>query len=50
MKPKRAFIGTFPCFLCAKKVRVYDWLPECVLCPRCNKEADEMEARMQEKS
>lgn len=50
MKPKRAFIGTFPCFLCAKKVRVYDWLPECVLCVRCNKEADEMEARMQEKA
>ena len=48
MKPKRAFIGTFTCFLCTKKVRVYDWLPECVLCPRCNMEADEMEARMQE--
>lgn len=48
MKWKRAFIGTFPCFLCAKKVRVYDWLAKCVLCVRCNREADEIEATMQE--
>ena len=41
---------TYLCFLCKKKVRVYDWVPACVLCPRCTKEVDEMEACMEEKS
>jgi len=31
----RTFIGTYPCAVCARRVRVYDWLPECVLCAQC---------------
>lgn len=37
---KATFIGTYPCFLCKKKVRVYDWLPECVLCSKCKKSVE----------
>ena len=43
-KKAREFIGTYPCFICVKKVRVYDWLPACVLCVRCNVEVDDTEA------
>jgi hypothetical protein len=47
-KKAREFIGTYRCFLCAKKVRVYDWLPACVLCVRCNVEVDATESRCME--
>jgi hypothetical protein len=34
------FIGTYSCALCARRVRVYDWLPECVLCARCKRRVE----------
>lgn len=43
-RPKRDYLNSYPCFVCARKVKVYDWLPVVVLCPRCDKEADEIEA------
>jgi len=46
IRKPREFIGTYPCVVCTKKVRVYDWLPQCVLCVRCNQEADRMEKAM----
>lgn len=42
---RRAFIGTYPCALCALRVRVYDWLPECVLCAQCKRRVERDEAR-----
>lgn len=39
---------TYTCFLCTNTARVYGRPPECVLCDRCNREADEMESRMHE--
>lgn len=32
------FLGTYPCALCPKRVRVYEWLPSCVLCAGCRLE------------
>ncbi len=46
MTTNQDYIGTYPCVVCTKKVRVYDWLPQCVLCTQCEKEADELEERM----
>jgi hypothetical protein len=38
------FIGTFLC-ICGKKVRVYDWLLECVLCQQCEGEIRKQEEK-----
>lgn len=43
------FLGAYPCFLCGTRVRVYGWLPECVLCPKHERERDQEEASMEEK-
>lgn len=34
-KPIHCFIGTFYCFICKRRVRVYEWMPERVLCAKC---------------
>jgi hypothetical protein len=49
MKLARSFIGTFPCFLCKKRVRVYDYLPDCVLCASCKREVERQEACQEER-
>lgn len=36
-RASRAFIGLFQCMACGKSVRVYDWLPQQVLCATCFK-------------
>lgn len=33
--PRPDFIGTYPCVVCRKRVRVYGWLPEAPLCRKC---------------
>lgn len=38
------FIGTYPCFGCPKKVRVYEQLPECVLCVTCQVDIQRQES------
>lgn len=32
---RKMFIGTYACAVCSARVRVYDWLPEAVLCRKC---------------
>jgi hypothetical protein len=39
----REFIGTYRCAGCRCRVRVYDWLPECVLCRTCQRDIDRQE-------
>jgi hypothetical protein len=39
------FLGTYPCCACGKKVRVYDWLPEGVLCVRDQREIEKAEMK-----
>jgi len=29
------FIGTYKCTVCQCRVRVYDWLPDTILCSKC---------------
>lgn len=38
------FIGTYPCAVCGKRVRIYGWLPTCVLCTRCTADVARSEA------
>lgn len=45
MTKVRKYIGTFTCDVCPTRVRVYDWLPEPLLCPRCSKREREREER-----
>lgn len=40
----RSFIGTFPCFICKKRVRIYDWLSECILCAKCKSSVEVSES------
>jgi len=35
MNNVRRFLGTYRCVDCGCRVRVYDWLPEAVLCRKC---------------
>ena len=39
------YLGKYPCGACGKKIRVYDWLPESVLCAACKKEIRAQEAK-----
>jgi len=45
-KPRvaRAFIATVKCAMCGARVRVYDWLPEAVLCATHQREIARSEA------
>ncbi len=45
----RAYIGRYPCSVCARLVRVYDWLPECVLCAPCARKEDRNERQGEER-
>jgi hypothetical protein len=47
----RYFIGTYPCNHCNRqRVRVYDWLPECVLCAKCKAQIAAQEALQEDKN
>lgn len=46
---RSAFLGTYPCAICGKRVRVYGWLPEAILCASCTRERDRQEACSQSK-
>ncbi len=39
--PWRLFIGTYRCAVCGTRVRVYDWLPDPVLCAQHQRDEDE---------
>lgn len=39
---KRDFLGTYRCH-CGKRVRVYGWLPEAILCASCTLEIERQE-------
>lgn len=39
----RTYIGTYPCFACMRRIRVYDWLPDCVLCVKCRSDVERQE-------
>jgi hypothetical protein len=45
---ERAFLGTYKCVLCGCRVRIYDWLPEPVLCSKCQALEARAEARSME--
>jgi hypothetical protein len=45
---RRKFLGTHACSCCAKKVRVYDWLPTAVLCAKCAKQVRTEESTMED--
>ncbi len=40
----RRFLGTYRC-VCGRRVRVYDWLSECVLCAKCARDIHAAEQR-----
>jgi len=39
------FIGTYKCMACSKRVRVYDWLPQMILCSGCTRDEARREAK-----
>lgn len=38
------FLGSYPCAVCGRRVRIYGWLPTCVLCAQCTRETARSEA------
>jgi len=44
----RQYLGQYPCALCPKLVRVYDWLPECVLCAACKRTVARQERKAEQ--
>lgn len=44
----RKFLLTSKCHVCARRVRIYDWLPDSVLCAKCAARIARDEAKAQE--
>lgn len=47
-KATRKYLGMHSCQLCNRRSRIYDWLPDPVLCEPCQHRIKEQESRQQE--
>ena len=48
LHPPRKYLGMWSCAVCNGRTRVWDWLPDPVLCVRCLRKLERQEAQAQE--